>query len=590
MVYPNGKTLQDFYFSFAGSKATSAKIALPILIFLSIGSLITETLVNDASQIELLEAASIAFFASFGYFIAFGFLINRFTKNGSQVKAIWLIILYFTTEMFRTLIIGWEILQKGLAEQVQWDYRIVAGGLTGILFFGIRSVVLNDSDRYKTILKNLRDVQEELRKSTSVTQDDLDKNKKQIIDSIHSAVNQALQSVVIQPTGDKENAKLVVNELVRVSEEVVRPLSHKLFNDNPDFLQNVNETKQKTPLAFNIFKLATYSQPFHPTLTATFGLFQFFGLAVFLTENSVNATLTMFAFVTWIFFVMYLGKKLIQPRLMRINIIFRILIINTVYVVASSFLFVDTRLADNLMLPHTVELYSYLVAIGLIISWSFAVYSSIQIARDETLENIRETNEKLNWSNARLGAKLWAEQKKLAAMVHRDVQGALISTALKFKRDVESGIEPNIAANQIRDLITGTSEIINSDEQPFSPKSEVENLNNLWEGIFAVSLNVSDITYAKILGDSVCWQTVNDFIGEFVTNSVKHGKASQGQIEIVLVDEKTLKIIMINDGLPLDENLTHGLGSQMVLKQSISVTHENLPAGGVYFSAIIPIS
>lgn len=138
---PNGKTLQDFYFSFAGPKATSAKIALPILILLSIGSLFTETLVNNASRIELLDAAAIALLASYSYFFLFGFLISRFTKDSSQVKAIWLIILYFTTEMIRTLIIGWEILQKELAEQVQWDYRIVAGGLTGVLFFGVRSVV-----------------------------------------------------------------------------------------------------------------------------------------------------------------------------------------------------------------------------------------------------------------------------------------------------------------------------------------------------------------------------------------------------------------------------------------------------------------
>lgn len=436
----------------------------------------------------------------------------------------------------------------------------------------------------------MRDAQEELRKSTSVTQEDLDKNKNRIIDSIHSAVNQALQSVVIQPTDDKENTKLVVNELVRVSEEVVRPLSHELFSDMPDFPEGLTESKQKTFSGLKIFKYATYAQPFHPVLTALFGLFQFFGLAVFLTDNSLIGTLTMLAFVAWIFIVLYLAKKFVQPQLIKINLFFRILIINTVYVITSSFLFIDTRLADNLMLPHTVQLYSYLVVIGLIISWSFAVYSSIQFARDETLDNIRETNEKLNWSNARLGAKLWAEQKKLAAMVHRDVQGALISTALKFKKDVESGIEVDLAIEQVRQLIKNTSELVNSDVTPIEPKTEVKNLNSLWEGIFNITFEVSDETNSAILQDSVCWQTVNDFIGEFATNSVKHGKASYGEVKIEQISENIIKITMTNNGLPLATDLTHGLGSQMVLKQSISVTHENLPGGGVYFAATIPIS
>ena len=590
MVKNSGKDLQSFYESFAGPKATSAKVAIPVLLFLSIGALFTETLVNDASRNELLEVASIALLVSIIYFLVFGGLIDRFTKCGSQAKALWLVILYFTTEMIRTLFIGWEVLQKNLAEEVQWDYRIVAGGLTGVVFFGVSSVVINDSNRYKIILNQLRIAQNDLRKSTAVTQDDLDKNKKRIIDSIHAAVNQALHSVINQPTADKENTKLVVNELVRVSEEVVRPLSHELFNDKPNFLDEITEPKQKTFSGFKIFKLATYAQPFHPTVTALFGLFQFLGLALFLTSNPVNGALTVIAFVFWIFIILFLAKKYVQPSLNKLNLVLRILVVNSIYVLMSSFLFLDPRLPDNLMLPHTTQLFIYLVVIGIIISWSLAVYSALNVAREETLNTFRETNEKLNWSNARLGAKLWAEQKKLAAMVHRDVQGALISTALKFRKDVESGVDPNLAADQIRDLISNTSAMVNSDAELSAPKTEIENLNNLWEGIFRISFEISDETYTKILNDPVCLQTVNDFIGEFATNSVKHGKASIGEIKIELIEENVLKIIMINNGLPLAENLIHGLGSQMVIRQSLSIVHENQPDGGVYFAATIPIS
>ena len=97
-------------------------------------------------------------------------------------------------------------------------------------------------------------------------------------------------------------------------------------------------------------------------------------------------------------------------------------------------------------------------------------------------------------------------------------------------------------------------------------------------------------TNSKILQDKVCLQTVNEFISEFATNSVKHGKASLGDIKIEQVDEKIIKLTMVNNGLPLPTQITHGLGSQMVLQQSLSVVHENLPGGGIYFAATIPIN
>lgn len=564
-------------------------MALPVLVLLTGGAFFTETLINSAPPNELFEITLLALIVSFIFFIIFGKLINVFTKERSLVRAAWLLILFFATEMVRTLLIGWQALQKNLTDQVQWDYRIVAGGLTGILFFGLRSIVLNDTTRYKLNLSELHTVQEELRKSSEVTQEDLDKNKDRIIDSIRAAVNQALQSVLNQPSSNKKNTKLVVDELIRVSEEVVRPLSHELFNDRQNFAENVKEANQKTYSGFKIFRLATYAQPFHPTATALFGLFQFFGLAVFLTENPIKASLIMTAYLAWIYLVLAVAKKYVQPKLIKVNLLIRTLIVSSIYWIATIFIFLDRRLTENLMLPYTTQLFFYLTLIGTIIAWSFAVYSAIQRARLETIESLKETNERLNWSNARLGARLWAEQKRLAAVVHRDVQGALISTALKFKKDVESGVDPNVAVNQIRDLIASASEMVNAEEDLLPPKAVIENLNSLWDGIFKVSLDIDDKTYSKILKDSVCWQTINDFIGEFVTNSVKHGKASNGKIKIELVDVNVLRIIMINNGLPLAENLTHGLGSQMVIRQSLSIVHENLPGGGVYFAATIPI-
>lgn len=218
-----------------------------------------------------------------------------------------------------------------------------------------------------------------------------------------------------------------------------------------------------------------------------------------------------------------------------------------------------------------------------------AIYSAISFARAEILQELEEIIRKLNWLNARLGAQLSAERQHLASVVHRDVQGKLISTALKFQNDLKAGKDRNLALQQLEKTL---SQLTNEVVEP-SPvegiRQTINSLNELWDGIFQLSLYLDESTYSRILADPICSQTVNDFVGEFTNNSVRHGKASTGKVSIQLIDPSTLEIKMINDGLPLADNLKHGLGSQMVLKQSLSVVHENLPAGGVYFAATIPI-
>jgi hypothetical protein len=583
-------TLNEFLASFIGPKATSPKVALPILLFLSGGSLAIEDFGDQRSTADVFVFLLIAVFISFGFFMAFGSLINALTKNDSFIRIVSLLVLFFTTEVIRTIFIALQISQNESAEEILWGYRIVAGGLTGVLFFGVLSIVINDSTRYKLNLNQLQLAQETLLKTASVTQEDLEKNKAQVIESIQFAINQALKSVLTSSDSNKENTKLIVDEIVRVSDHVVRPLSKEFFDEKFNLENLSSVSKRKTFSSFRIFKLATFVQPFHPFALAIFVFIQLIGVALFLTDNPLIATTTLFFYASWIFIVLLFAKKFLQPKLLQINIFIRVVLVTSLYwLVTASFVFFDSRIAGNLELTYSINLFIYFLIIATLIAWTFATYSAIKFARFEILESVAKINEELNWSKAKLSAKLWVQQKKLGTIIHRDIQGALISSALKFQKDVESGQDPNLAIKQVKDLVEGTSNIISAKTDIPDPKVYLANLNELWDGIISLSLEVNEETFEKILHDPTCWETVNDFIGEFATNSVKHGKASVGEVKIELAEDNILRITMVNNGLPLAADLKHGLGSRMILDQSLSVEHKNLPNGGVFFSVTIPI-
>ena len=565
-------------------------MAAAVLAFLSIGTVVTERTQSSASYVTWVQISFASFVLALTYFGIFGFFISKFRPADDGIRFTLVLILFFTTEMLRAIFVGEIILIEGLLAEMNWGYRVIAGGFTGILFFGLLSIVLNDNSSYRKNLKELKDVENELRKTTEVTLEDIEKYKQSILNSIRDAVNQALHKVVAEPAGSKENSKLVVDELVRVSEDVVRPLSHQLFMQKFELNQTPTLPRQKRWRTGRIFELATISNPFQPIVTASLGVLQLIGVTLFGTANPLRGMFSLTIFILWIYLILAIAKKFVAPRLEKVNIFFRFIIITLVYAAVALFPLLSPDFAVELGMHFDLGFYIYLAAIAASLLWLLALYSATDVARSQTLANTAIVNEQLSWEATRLGAQLWSQKQKLAHIIHKDVQGALISSALKFSNEISSGKDPKIAILPIKELINGTAELVNSNFELSDLSREVAKINELWSSIFSISLQISEDTHNQILADPICHQALIDLIGEFVTNAVKHGKATAGQIEITKSREKVLKLVMQNNGIPVDEDFKPGLGTEMVLQNCLTSEFDNLPDQGVIFTATIPVN
>ena len=592
MISKLNSRLETFAFSFAGPKSTNIISATIILAFLSFGSTINEPSNNRA---ELLAWTGIAYQSlalSVLYFVVVSFFINRIFRDPTIAKIFALLFLFASTEILRTIFVGISGKNLGLLENLSSGFRIIAGGTTGIVIFGLVAVAFNNNFRYRTNLQELAKVANKLSAAAQVSEDDIKEIRLQILGTIRGAVNESLNLVTKQPKIDKVNSKLVVDELVRVSEQVVRPLSHKLFSNALEIPNDKNVGKTPKISSRRIIELATSYKPFQPIPIIAMGGFMVAALAFFGGRSLINGTKTLIFMLAGFYLILEFAKRIIQPTLVLFPIWLRVIIISLVTAAMTLIIFSTGFVGSIFSVVDGFSSHFYFFVLASFVVWTFAFYEGLKVARAETLENLSETNEKLNWINARLGAQLSAERQHLASVVHRDVQGKLIASALKFQQDISLGKDQETAFKELNGLLNSITNNVIEPTKAATPMEVVEALNDIWDGIFKIDLEMDQNTKARVINDLVCRQSISDIINEFATNAVKHGKATRGQIQIHLVNDQIVALDMTNNGRPIlesSESSTPGLGTKLAAAQCLSVFRRNLPNVGVHFMATMPI-
>ena len=578
--------LSNFGQSFAGPDSTSLKMAISILALLSLGTAFNELPKEPLALQAMTGVAYQSLALAAIYFWLFSIFINFVAKNQSLLRSVLVSILFFTTEMFRAIFVGYSISNIYPEIPLDWNYRIVAGGVTGSTLFSVVSIILSNNRKYKENLSNLIATQENLRLATEVNETDLIAVKNEIISKIKAAIDSALAASVFNSNQSDVEEQLVVQELIRVSDQVVRPLSHELFEDNFQIprVQEVNSSKKVN--SKRVLTLAA-RRPFHPIplIGIAFGLLV--GNALFGTDNSTNAFIALAILMALLFIFIYAAKKIIEPLLRNSPVWLQISAATLVFWLLHKVIVDISFFTDAFGITKTEGTDFYIGLLAIVISWIIAIFHGVKESRLEVLKSLEESVEKLSWINARLGSQLWTERQHLGSVVHRDVQGKLISAALKFQKEISEN-NPD-AKNTLNENLKLITDDLVSKPKSTTPSQSINNLNEIWDGVFKIEFKISSDVENLISQDPVCRYALNDIFVEFATNSVKHGKSSLGEIEITRHSENSIKVIFTNNGAHFGENLTPGLGSRMSAQQTLGVKRRNLDSGGIEIEAILPI-
>lgn len=583
----NSNKFQDFIASYTGEKATSIKSAAYILLFLSLGTLFTDFNGSPDQFSSWTFASLTSYLVSLAYFASMGSLINKWQPELQIWRTISISALFFTTEMWRAIYVANFELILDINSTIDWDYRVVAGGLTGILFFGIFSIFQNDSANYKNKLLELNDKELKLRNSSKVSSQDLENIRNKALLTIRNEISESVQVVLNESKKDSSDFQALSDELMRISEEVVRPISHSIFEADLE-KSETQSSKQLKLFSTQLPELASLN-PFFPKAYTFFAAIQIVGLALFGVENKLFGIYSLLTYSAWIYLVLTFGEKILRPLLPKMNLYLRFILISFTYITLALCPFVFDFVAETFRIPQNINFVIWLSLIALIMIWPITFYVAIRNARIAIIDEITQANEKLSWSTARLGAQLWAEKQKFAHLIHKNIQGSLIAAAMRLKSDLNSGVQLAEAKDKVKQLLESDENLNFSNSAVQTVEEHINYLNDIWDGVFTIEIDLNLKIKSKLSLDSVAQNSLNDLLTEFATNSVKHGKSSHGKITFKLLTNNVLEVTMQNNGLNFPNEMKQGLGSKMALEQCISISQKNLVPQGVEFTFTLPI-
>lgn len=573
---------------FAGPKATSQAVVLPVLLFLSFNAAPTGLTQSPDTVLTQLQVLFFSFLGAWTYFTALGFLVDRIAPITTRFRGWCVLFLFGTAETVRTVLFHEIALAYGLDSDPVWFFRITAGTATGIVFLSIVSVVVNDSQYYRRAYRKLFEQRLLLNAALSTAEVNLERTRDQLIQGVRDQLDKVLRSTLQDGKLENPAALDLSNELFQVAEDVVRPLSHQLFSEPIAVrIEKLSVKPPRVPLG-QFVRDSSLAEPFRP------GLLVFIGALIsipvlFLFNNFEDYAYWVLGLILT-YVVLTLAKKLLTPHLSNIPLFFRVLLISLIFIAPALFFagsIINAVFAGN---PDNYATTIYGAAIVVFLGWLLAASAGMRASRQSMLSEISEVNDELFWLGVRLQAELWIDQKNLALTLHNEVQATLLAAALKLKVAVRQGELTPVVMTEVRELISRGINFAATESSSKTLNDAVSRLNENWGGLITMRYTASKETIALIEKDTVTLGVLEDVLSEFQNNSLKHGKATETTVILSSPTPEVLQLAMTNNGEPLNSNeVNSGLGSTFLSSVSLSHKLENY-SRGVKMTVKLPLA
>ena len=587
----NGQLLHDsptaglFTPRFAGAGAFRLHVVVIGLAPLTLGSILVDGVPYTSSPSLLSFAALLSLLASVVFFVVGGAVTNRVFPYDGWPRTAVTVSIFGATEAIRTAVFSQTIVTSGAELEMLLPHRLLGGSMTGMLVIGIVSMLSVDRDRYyadyELLTTRQRDLTRELEAlnyTISRFIDDLTTNVREVVDA-------ALHSV---GTNQRDTStKEVVDQIVHVSENVVRPLSREVSAALPTIANSGDEAPRVS--IRRVFELMTVVAPFQPSGMPLIIFMLFFSASLFLVSPETGLPLlaltVLGVWVNHFFGAKYLHSRLPQWK-MRWRIIVTTLMYSLGFFVSLGAILIYRGYGTTLDRLSTL---AYVLVIVSLVSWGVALIPAIREGQQEIISAMHATTASLMQVRARNEVRLRRDKQRLASIIHGDIQAILMATALKLQKDPHSVEALGTVVTQAREAIVSSFEQATS-SLPTRTLSDIrQHLTDFWQGIVAVSWDIAPELHDIASGDDDLTEMLFQVLREAITNAAKHGRASNVHVDIHLDGNDHIVCRVSDNGTVHPDNESSGTGTQFFFAVAEKVTRERTPQG-VVLTLIIPLS
>lgn len=197
-----------------------------------------------------------------------------------------------------------------------------------------------------------------------------------------------------------------------------------------------------------------------------------------------------------------------------------------------------------------------------------------EAARDQNLAleaELRAATEDLRWMLARVREQYRQRERALAHALHGRVQASLAAAFLRLERAVAEGTDDKaLLASLQAEILRAVSELDLYDPDPDRIDKVIALTQSNWSGTVHLAFGIDPLAREALAFDPLCARSVNDLIPELVFNAVRHGSARAIDVQLAIVDRRTLSLTVIDDGSNSLAATRYGMGSALLDEASIT--------------------
>jgi signal transduction histidine kinase len=264
---------------------------------------------------------------------------------------------------------------------------------------------------------------------------------------------------------------------------------------------------------------------------------------------------------------MFLGLGLFQGLTMKLPVppFLAALVVPSLYAISLvPIYFVADLLQWNVTVPQVHALLFFGASVG---ATTFAAQFA-QLQRKATTEKLVAVNLQLEILNASLRQELWLNRRRTASVLHGPVQAALFASAMKLSQEQKP--TPALVAEVEQDISAALEKLNNPSNLEGEDISDLLNqIVEIWSDAADISIEIPAELEAAIVRAPLTSEALIEISREFITNAIKHGKASHVSLKVSRLDDLRIAIKVVDDGQGLPPGAKPGFGSKLLSELSL---------------------
>ena len=530
-----------------------------LLLFLipayGVGLIFDQTRSDSTFEYRLLSA-TVGYFATIiPLLIARIFLPNKPRPSRPAL----LMVIFALAGLIRGLTLLELSILSGEFQEGEILYRLVGGPLFTLIALILNAIVASNYARHKEALAQLAAERLRLQVRSAGVLARVQQQQEELTEKVESVIRPAIKR--IQETLTSASSAAVIGSLRNAADEVVRPLSREVAEgqDDLNFESEPAAVRVKSALPKKVI-LGEFLIPFWAAVM-TIG---FLVSSTILLEEPLTAVVVLVVIFALIFgfgwIVQSLTKNLEVPTLAAW------IIAPLVYAFPLSAFFALRPLLG--MQSTDAQIFTMMffeLNLGLLLFFA----QLVQLQRRETTERLADVNKQLEVISLRLSQELWLNRKRMAALLHGPVQAALYASAMGMAQT--SNPTPEYLARVQKDIETALEQLSNPNRLESETLLSVLNqISDLWSDSVKVKIEIPAALEAAVTKEPLTCEATIELTRELVTNSIKHGQASQVRVKISEIDSTRFSVEVTDNGLAPDETATPGYGTKVLNELSLN--------------------